>query len=77
MPTHRARRSTIVLDVLDEYLSTPARLLLTVVVLAIGLCVAGSTWPPVPTISAPVGVVAITPDDPAAATPVPVQLLGR
>lgn len=77
MPAHRARRLTPVLDVLDEYLPTPARLLLTVVVIALGLCVAGSTWPPVPSTSSPTGVVAITPDDPAAATPVPVQLLGR
>lgn len=74
MPAHLLTR---VLDFLDDWLPTPGRLLLVLSVLAMGLCVAGSTWPPLSTTSAPVGAVAITPDDPAAPTVVPVQELGR
>lgn len=79
MPAHPARRFTAVLDVLDEYMPTPARLLLVAVVLAIGLCVAGTTWPPLDSTapSEPAAVVVITPDDPAAPTPVPASQLGR
>jgi hypothetical protein len=78
MPAHRLNRSTAVLDAIDDWLPMPGRLLLTLVVLVLGLCVAGLTWPPLPTASpsAPASVV-ITPDDPAAPTPVPVQLLER
>lgn len=74
MPAHHFTR---VLDFLDDWLPTPARLLLVLAVLAMGLCVAGTTWPPLSTSSAPTGAVAITPDDPAAPTVAPVQGLGR
>lgn len=74
MPAHRARRS---LAVLDEYLPPPARIVLILVVLALGLVMAGSTWPPLPDASTPAGVVMITPDDPAAPTSMPARDLGR
>jgi hypothetical protein len=78
MPAHRASRSTTILDAIDDWMPTPARLLLTVVVLVLGLAAASTTWPPIPASvpSAPTAVV-ITPDDPAAPAPVPAQEIGR
>jgi hypothetical protein len=79
MPAHRASRSTAILDVIDDWMPTPARLILTLVVLILGVAAASTTWPPLPTAgpSAPAATITITPDDPAAATPVPVQVLER
>ena len=78
MPAHRARRVTdALIAFVDGWLPYPATIILVAVVLTLGLAVAGLTWPPLPTTSSPAGVVAITPDDPAAPTPVPAQLLGR
>jgi hypothetical protein len=76
MPDSRSRRLTAVLD---AYLPTPARLLLVFTVLALNLCAGGILFPPAPASgpSEPAAAVTITPDDPAAPTPVPVQLLGR
>lgn len=74
MPAHRARRATAILD---SWLPYPATLLLVVVVVAVSLCLVGSTQPPLPTTGVPTGTVTITPDDPAAAHPTAAQLLGR
>jgi hypothetical protein len=73
-----ARRRWPLTAILDEYLPMPARLLLTLVALMLGLCVAGLTWPPLPDATpSTAAVVVITPDDPAAATPTPAAELGR
>jgi hypothetical protein len=77
MPAHRLSLAT---DASERTTNIP-RASVIIGVLLLGLCffiaVAGSTWPPVPTTNAPRGTVAITPDDPAAPTPIPVQELGR
>ena len=57
----------------------PSTIIGLLLIAIVGLAMAGSTWPPLGAIppSSPLGVVAITPDDPAAASPVPVQPAGR
>lgn len=66
MAAHRARRAT---GALIDNMPWPSTIL--------GLAFAGSTWPPLPQSTGPVPTITITPDDPAAPTPVPVQDLGR
>lgn len=73
MPAHRARRAT---DALIDLVPWPSTIIGLVLVVIIGFATAGSTWPPIESTS-PAPTIAITPDDPAAPTPVPVQSLGR
>lgn len=72
MAAHRARRLTDALD----HVPWPSTIIGLVLVAIFCLALAGSTWPPVES-TGPVPTIAITPDDPAAPAPVPVQSLGR
>lgn len=74
MPAHRARRAT---GALIDNMPWPSTVLGLILVAILGLALAGSTWPPLPQSTGPAPTIAITPDDPAAPTPVPVQDLGR
>jgi hypothetical protein len=72
MPASRLRR---VLDALIDNTPWPSTIIGLVLVVVICLATATSTWPPLPQSTGPVPTVAITPDDPAAPTPVPAREL--
>jgi hypothetical protein len=76
MLAYRSRQ--LVRTILDNT-PWPSTIIGLALVVVIGLLTAGSTWPPMPTTnpSAPAATVVITPDDPAAPRPVPVQVLER
>jgi hypothetical protein len=73
MPAHPIRRA---IGAFIDGFPWPSTIIGVLLVAIVGLALAGGAWSP----SAPAGpapVIAITPDDPAAATPVPVQDLER
>lgn len=76
MPAHRVRHATGAL--IDQYVPWPSTIIGLILVAILLLAVAGLGWAPAPgQPTGPVPSVAITPDDPAAPTPVPVQELER
>jgi hypothetical protein len=76
MPAHRPAAATAATD----RVTNVPRASVIIGLLIIGLCfviAAGTAWPSPPDTPVPTSSVAITPDDPAAPTQVPVQLIGR
>ena len=79
MPAYRGGRH-LVGDLIDRNLPWPSTILgvtLLLVLFLSGLAILLGTAPVPVAPSAPAAAIVITPDDPAAPTPVPVQLLDR
>ncbi|MFC0438736.1 hypothetical protein [Kutzneria buriramensis] len=76
-----ARRLTRILDAIerasDRHLPMASFVVAAVVLIVCSLCLAGSTWPPLPQPEGSAPSITLTPDDPAASAPVPAQVLDR